>query len=836
MHSKNLIMEIRLKQIPVQIDLEIPFEFKEINPSDFLGYEVEEKIIIEPDGNGFIYNSLNEVFDFDTNNTLVINAAVGQGKSFAVNKFAKEYYVGQGNYKVFIVVPFISLIAQYYNKLLELEIPENEIIDYQKLKEYEDKNSPTFHLITINSLLGNFGENAISQSEIKKEYLNGLVSYCKANHFKAVFFIDEVHDSIKNFKELFVLNLLKWKDITHKVVVSSATYNETSKVVIKYLSELTNHKIRIIESKRIVNEETVSNLNLMFLQQVQKFNIKNRNFLNLIERECARGRKIDILTYTKTLAEKIAKKGSPVNKILTKYNQVPNLCTSNSSTSFNPKLCNIGTNFKTGISIDADNSSFIIIVPPIDYNGTNIFSDGINSVIQAIARPRKKSEIFIILPFPDGLIRPIYLENDNLSEISIIRPDFYKNYKYDYHAINNQDLLFKSYYDEHKSNSKKERKLLKLVDRSFKPRIKFPPLEIYALEFAEKYFYVQYEIFGKNIPAYVLWAALNNQFFNCRIKTFIGAEFTNLQEGEMQVGLEEFYRSRFAYNNPLFELNSDLHCFNVIKRELFSSRITYTNNEGISEAITEGTLNKHHRHILSFIQRKKSAINWEFRKRFYPDDLLDREGNLNEPIDYEYQIEDYLKASISVSINDDYIIENPSDRELINLYRAFAGFKTVFLEKYLYVDSNSNHFFLSDSKITDHNVIQDDDYSEFCRVINELKIKDANLKMFSFFQDFNSADTVKAKKTIYSYFRKLFFETKSGRISTTQFPHETKAYIYNSEINLGDSFSSLNLIYEPTTPWIYQSGYGCEEEILISETLPVTEIGKAVEKPNNKEN
>jgi superfamily II DNA or RNA helicase len=207
MHSKNLIMEIRLKQIPVQIDLEIPFEFKEINPSDFLGYEVEEKIIIEPDGNGFIYNSLNEVFDFDTNNTLVINAAVGQGKSFAVNKFAKEYYVGQGNYKVFIVVPFISLIAQYYNKLLELEIPENEIIDYQKLKEYEDKNSPTFHLITINSLLGNFGENAISQSEIKKEYLNGLVSYCKANHFKAVFFIDEVHDSSKNFKELFVLNL-----------------------------------------------------------------------------------------------------------------------------------------------------------------------------------------------------------------------------------------------------------------------------------------------------------------------------------------------------------------------------------------------------------------------------------------------------------------------------------------------------------------------------------------------------------------------------------------------------------------------------------------------------
>jgi hypothetical protein len=829
-------MEINLKQIPIEVNSQIPFEFKEINPIDFQGYETEDKVIIEPDDNGFIYNSLNEVFDFDEENTLVINAAVGQGKSFAVNKFAKGYYVGQGNYKVFIVVPFISLIAQYYNKLLELEIPENEIIDYQKLKEYEDKNSPTFHLITINSLLGNYGENAISQSEIKKKYLNELISYCKDNQFKAVFFIDEVHDSIKNFKELFVLNLLKWKSITHKVVVSSATYNETSKVVIKYLSELTNHKIRIIESKRIVNEETVSNLHLMFLQQVQKFNIKNRNFLNLIERECARGRKLDILTYTKSLAEKIVKVGGPVFEILNKYNQVPNLCTSGSASSFNSTMCNVGTNFKTGISIDAENSSFIIIVPPIDYNGTNIFADGINSMIQAIARPRKKSEIFIILPFPDGLISPIHLENDNLSQISLLRPGFYKDYKYDYQSINNQDLLFKSYYEEHKSNSKDERESLKLEQRSFKPRIEFPPLEIYALEFAEKYFFIEYEIFGKNLPAYILWAALNNQFFNCRLKSFIGIEFTNLQEGEMQIGLEEFYKSRFDYSNPFFELNSDLHCFNVLKRELFSSRITYTNNEGISEAITEGTLNKHHRHILSFIQRKKSAINWEFRKRFYPDDLIDREGNLNEPIDYEYQIEDYLRASISVSINDDYIIENPLDRELINLYRAFAGFKALFLDKYLFTDSNNTLFFINDSKVNNYDIIQNDDYSEFCRVIVDLKLKDVNLKMFSFFQNFNSAETIKAKKRIYSFIRKLFFETEVGRISSIQFPNETKANIYKGEIDLGDSFSSLNLIYEPTTPWIYQSGQGCEEEILISDTLPDVESEDDAEKPNDEEN
>lgn len=806
-------MEIQLKQIPVEVDSQIPFEFKEINPSDFRGYEVEDKIIIEPDENGFIYDSLKDAFDFDGNNTLVINAAVGQGKSFAVNKFAKEYYVGQEKYKVFIVVPFKSLIAQYYKKLIELGIPEHEMLDYQKLDDYPDKNSPTFHLITINSLLGNFGENAVSQSESKKKYLNELIFYCTKHGFKAVFFIDEVHDSISNFKEIFVFNLLKWKNITHKVVVSSATYNETSKVVIKYLSELTNFKIRIIESSRVVNEDTVSNLNLLFLQQVQKFNIANRQFLNLIERECVRGRKIDILTYTKALAEKLVQKESPVYKILAKYNQVPNLCTSNSSSSFDTTLCNIGTNFKTGISIEADNSSFIIIVPPIDSTGMNIFSDGINSIIQGIARPRKKSEIYIILPFPDGLISPVKIDNNYLMDIDRIRPNFYVDFKYNYQAINDQDLLFRAYYKDQKSNFKKEIKLINLEDRSLRPRIKFPPFEIFALEFAEKYFYTKHEVFGKNIPAYIVWASLNNQFFNCRLKTLIGTEFTNLKEGEMQIGLEEFFQHKIGYNVPFFELNSDLYCFNFLKRALFSSRITYTNAEGITKAITEGTPNKYHRHILSFIQRKKSAINWEFRKKFYPNDLIDKQGNINEPVDYEYQIEDYVKASISISINDDFIIENILDRELVSLYRAFAGFKTIFIEKYLFQGNNGKQFFLSDNNIDTYSLIDNYDYSEFCRVIIEIKSKDKNLKLFSFFSGFNSSETIKSKKAIYSFMRKLFFETEIGRITSAQFPNETKANIYKSEIDLGNSFSSLNLIYEPTTPWIYQSGEGYSEVV-----------------------
>lgn len=802
-------MEIIPNQISVEVDFEIPFEFKEINHSDFPSYEVENKVIIEPDPqNGFIYDSLKNVFDFDVSNTLVINAAVGQGKSFAVNKFAKEYYEKQEDYKIFIVVPFKSLITQYYKKLVELEIPEYEILDYQRLNDCNDKNSRTFHLITVNSLLGNFGDNSVAQGKIKREYLKNIITYCKVKNIKAVFFFDEIHDSIKNFKEIFIFNLLKWKGITHKVVVSSATYNETSKVVIKYLSELTNHKIRIIESRRIINEDKVSNLNLLFIQQVQQFNASNRQFLNLIENECIKARKINILTYTKSLAEKLTDKKSQAYQLLTKHNQTPNLCTSDSKSSFNPDLCNIGTNFKTGISIESENSTYIIIMPPIDYKKASIFSDGINSLIQALARPRNKSEIYIVLPFPDGLIEPIDGNKNYLSEISKIRGEFYSDFKYKYHNINNQDVLLKSFYKEIKSNFKEERKALKEVDRATKPRLKFPPLDIYSLEYAEKYFCYEHEIFGKNLSAYILWAGFNNQFFNCRLKSCLGIEFTNLVDGKIQVGLDKFYKDNFNYDTPFFELNSDIYCYNILKKNLFSSKVTFIDRDGKKKPITEGTPNRYHRHILSFLQRNKSAINWEFRKKIYPNGLINNKGNINDPVDYEFQVEDYLRASISVSLNDDYIIENPLDRELVALYKILGGIKQIFIDKYLYTDDNGKRFFLSDGSFKTYNLIGNDDYSEYCRIITTIKEKDGNIKLFSFFQDFKSTETEKSKKAIYSFMRKLFFETVVERINSKQFSNEKKANVLKSEIELGDGFSSLNLIYEPEVPWTYQSGNG----------------------------
>lgn len=68
--------------------------------------------------------------------------------------------------------------------------------------------------------------------------------------------------------------------------------------------------------------------------------------------------------------------------------------------------CNIRTNFKTGVSIKKEKHAFIIIMPPRSTkmwfrNKSGIFSDGVNSIIQALARQRKPGEIHIILSKPD---------------------------------------------------------------------------------------------------------------------------------------------------------------------------------------------------------------------------------------------------------------------------------------------------------------------------------------------------------------------------------------------------------------------------------------------------
>ena len=102
---------------------DFPIEFKKINPIDFKykdslgiktnGFEVPEKIIIEPNEKGYIYESLNPHLHLEEKNTVVINAPVGYGKSYAIIKTIKRIYDEFPNSLIIVATPFVSLVEQF---------------------------------------------------------------------------------------------------------------------------------------------------------------------------------------------------------------------------------------------------------------------------------------------------------------------------------------------------------------------------------------------------------------------------------------------------------------------------------------------------------------------------------------------------------------------------------------------------------------------------------------------------------------------------------------------------------------------------------------------------
>jgi hypothetical protein len=100
--------------------IDLPIEFKQINPNDFdiSLYNVEPKIIISPNEKGYISEQVTTKLTptLHKKNTVVINAGVGQGKSFSVIELIKEYSKLE-EYVVILAVPYNNLINQYISDL-----------------------------------------------------------------------------------------------------------------------------------------------------------------------------------------------------------------------------------------------------------------------------------------------------------------------------------------------------------------------------------------------------------------------------------------------------------------------------------------------------------------------------------------------------------------------------------------------------------------------------------------------------------------------------------------------------------------------------------------------
>lgn len=548
------------------------------------------KNIIEPDENGRIFNSLNLVLNLDENDTTVINSSVGQGKTYSILKTVETYFNQHSDAYIFIAVPFVSLVAQYYDQIIEMGISEDNIYRYEWLdpshpnSNIDAQIARRIHIVTVNCLLGNAGENAVINSYIKRQYLQNFSRFLKGDEYiyngtpistyqisrlssedrldktkleviegknkkKSIFIYDEIHDAIHNFKTDNIFNLWHWKDSIHKNIIISATYNDASIVVIDYLSKLTNNRIHIIDSTKKIIRENQSELYLHFNAN-KNYKSNDAIIMSIVEDSLERSKNIDILCYSKLLAEDIVKDNDGVKSILERYIEPDdiNLCVSelyenqrevrsmSATKKFNKFKTNIGTTFKTGVNIEKENHSYIIILPPESTkmpfkNYYGIFSGGINDLIQSLARQRIKGEIHIVLPVPERMDydslqgmsneqKRYFIEAYNSvsvpsnlddEEATSNSSNGFSDSVVKYKLLNTQSKIIEDKYQEFIGSI-----LLPVISLTNNGTLNFPDLASFRILKGTKTINND-KFLGADLSAFITYCAFTNQFINCRL-------------------------------------------------------------------------------------------------------------------------------------------------------------------------------------------------------------------------------------------------------------------------------------------------------------------------------
>lgn len=569
-------------------------EFKEINPSDFNEhYSVDEKIIINPDDeSGYLDKELKPIFEkgFNEKSTVVLNAGVGQGKTYTViNQIAE--YANCKDFVVIVAVPFKNLIEQY-SKDISKKINKKKIFNILDIDDvYIDKppfmdnifmadeynvnkfdaSEYSVHIMTINSLLGNAGDSLL-QARNKVIYINKLRKHCEESNKRIVIFFDEIHDGIHNFHEEYLYKFWNLHEIIQKIFIISATFNEASKEVIKYLSEFTDRKIQIIESTRKRFPKKQSNLNIYFYSG---YNIdQDVSLLNLIKSLKNENKDFDMMVYSKNLIKKFLE--SPMNKSKTSVSHLLypmrdniNRCyydvfdKTNANKKYNGKFkINIGTNFSTGINIEKINHNYLIILPKdlnIDFfNNKGVFTNGSNTIIQTFARLRKKGNIHIFMPFPLEIAKDSLPFNDSQNNIFHAIYDEYiydRTRKVSYSNINKQSNELTKIYNSLYSYVSKARTLIANTERNGMNRLLYPSKEIFIMNKGERFLSENY--FGGNLSSYVFFASITNQFLNCRLTNINYSNLLNLSTSNFEIEIKEIFDQEIDFLKSIWNFQSD---------------------------------------------------------------------------------------------------------------------------------------------------------------------------------------------------------------------------------------------------------------------------------------
>ncbi len=816
-------------ELPNKYFEDFPIEFKQLDIEDFSKVFKVEKTIIEIEGMEFLNDVIQRKIKIQRKNTVVINTPVGNGKSYAIIQTIKRYYEAEEDFLIFVASPFVSLVDQYCKSIVEFAgIPETQIYNYNKIgRSKESYINKKIQVITANTLLGNPGEDGYKNSDAKREYLKNLQEHCEKNNIKVVFIYDEIHDVIHNFKEEFIFNLWNWKKVIHKNFIISATFSEASKIVIEYLAELTDRKIQIIESKRQKNKANDSKLFLHYSSSYfftnETLEIKN-TILDILKRE----KNIDILSYSKSLAKAIISDKNLGGKLKDKFGEL-NDCTSENidnerpentppENRFDNNKCNIGTNFKSGVSIQKENHAFVIILPPRSAQSTfknkyGIFSSGITSIVQAIARKRKKGEIHIILPRPNEFdfnsLKPFISEEqlNHFQEWYKIIQHHTENIKEKemahYIPLKFQSWFLKEFYDEKLfKNVQNGIDYSKEQDRGDLARLDFPPYKNFVLNRGENYLAQTYKFWGADLSAYLTYCAFTNQFVNCTLSEINHKELLFFKEDKIQKELWSFYDLYLGedYFYSFADLSNFSMVYNDIRNRLFGEfTLKYKkSNSEKWETISSYKNANFERQLLRFV------AHLYYGKTYH--NLEDHKAKLK---DLDYTRSEYFLDGISCSkdLNLEELDYNEEQKERTLAFQNLDYFREKLIRKITsYSRGSENYNFLPVKPFNDF--ITTEEIPKFNQLITYFRNNDNFIKngVWEFLRKFPIQTQEKKKNSFYTVLLEDFFNIEERRPKIIFENNQQQVKPIQSTKELPNSNKTINLItpaqYEFPEPYL----------------------------------
>ncbi len=453
-----------------------------------------------------------EGFNYYKNETVVFNVQVGKGKTTLCYDLV-QHYVNKG-FKVIVASPFTKLVDKDYSKLLERKL---SAFHYKNLPEdtsvsLDDILSCDVQVMTINCLLRNPGEDAYFQKFEKRNYLDALFKHYTEKNSRVIIFFDEIHESIHNFKSANIPHLVKWDSLVSKCFIASATYTPASIPVIKYISCLTQNAVNVYEVARAKTKDT-SNLHVHLIDE--NYSASNIEPLESIADiiNANKGKKVNILTGYRSIARSLINKDSKDEFVKSVINLNPNLTDGSADKPFDISSNNIGTTFKTGIDVNDPGSVFIIILPTITEEANyGIFSDGLPSIVQAVARLRVKGELHVFCRMPPVIMD----ENSNVLYNSY---EFLSIPKIGHKSQNELLSVLIQTYSKSKAEVIDHIKKLEDISSKVTLRYHYRTPEEYLMGETRNLLVKQHYEYGKTLTPYLLWAALNNQFTSTTLKS-----------------------------------------------------------------------------------------------------------------------------------------------------------------------------------------------------------------------------------------------------------------------------------------------------------------------------